>query len=241
MGSIRSVRPLPLGKRLIGCSSEGRYVLLRWVLARCRINIAGQPLWRPLLEVLSWVWDELELVPSLVGMGPTTPSTAGRGTRAPMGTPSTARQGDPARQGLQTGQLTLLGLTATADQPLSRRKGPHGSDGSHGVAEEVAAVPRSELVEPCGTPAEVVQHHRVLYEGWRPGSLLEEAPTRGPLSCERLVRCRFTWFVGRRWSLLTLFFPSWGGGRGGGILALGAVLGGRLSGFLGQKLQSDFN
>ena len=70
--------------------------------------------------------------------------------------------GDPARQGLQTGQLTLLSLTATADQPLSRRKGPHGSDGSHGVGEELAAVPRSELVEPCGTPADVVQHHRVF-------------------------------------------------------------------------------
>ena len=158
----------------------------------------------PRIEVLS---EELELVPSL---GDVADHSVYNGMRHAHST------GDPARQGLQTGQLTLLGLTATADQPLSRRKGPHGSDGSHGVGEEVAAVPRSELVEPCGTPSEVVQHHRVLYEGWRPGSLLEEAPTRGPLSCERLVRCRFTWFVGRRWSLLTLFFPSWGGGGGGG-------------------------
>ena len=81
-------------------------------------------------------------------------------------------------------------------------------------------MPRSELVEPCGTPAEVVQHHRVLYEGWRPGSLLEEAPTRGPLSCEPLVRCRFAWLFGRSWSLVTLFSHL---GEGGG----------RLSGFFG--------
>ena len=73
--------------------------------------------------------------------------------------------GDPAGQGLQMGQLTLMGLTAASDQPLSRRKGPHGPDGSHDVGEELAAVPRSELVEPCGTPAKVVQYHGVFYEG----------------------------------------------------------------------------
>ena len=94
----------------------------------------------PRIEVLS---EELELVPFL---GDGADHSVYNGTRHAHST------GDPARQGLQTGQLTLLGLTATADQPLSRRKGPHGSDGSHGVAEEVAAVPRSELVEPCGTP-----------------------------------------------------------------------------------------
>ena len=27
---------------------------------------------------------------------------------------------------------------------------------------DCGAVPRSELVEPCGTPADVVQHHRVF-------------------------------------------------------------------------------
>ena len=92
------------------------------------------------LEVLS---DELEVVPSL-----------GDGTDHPVhnGSRHARSDGDPARQGLQTGQLTLLGLTAASDQPLSRRKGPHGPDGSHGVGEELAAVPRSELFEPCGTP-----------------------------------------------------------------------------------------
>ena len=84
-------------------------------------------------------------------------------------------------------------------------------DGSHVVGDELVAVPRSELVEPCGTPAEFVQHHRVLYECWRPGSLLEEAPTRGPLSCEPLVRCRFAGLFGRCWSLLARW---WGGGGG---------------------------
>ena len=145
------------------------------------------------LEVLS---DELEFVPSLVDGTDHSVHNGSRHARS---------DGDPARQGLQTGQLTLLGLTAASDQPLSRRKGPHGPDGSHGVGEQLAAVPRSELTEPCGTPAEVVQHHGVFHKGWRPGSLLEEAPTRGPISCEPLVRCRFAGLVGR-WSLVTLFF-----------------------------------
>ena len=153
------------------------------------------------LEVLS---DELELLPSL---GDGTDHCVHNGSR------HARSDGDPARQGLQTGQLTLLVLADASDQPLSRRKGPHGPDGSHGVGEQLAAVPRSELVEPCGTPAEVVQHHGVFYKRWRPGSLLEEAPTRGPLSCEPLVRCRFAGLVGR-WSLVT-FFSYLGGGGGG--------------------------
>ena len=161
----------------------------------------------PRLEVLS---DELELVPFL---GDGTDHSVHNGSR------HARSDGDPARQGLQTGQLTLLGLTAASDQPLSRRKGPHGPDGSHGVGEQLAAVLMSELVEPCGTPAEAVQHHRVFHKGWRPGSLLKQAPTRGPLSCEPLVRCRFAWLFGRSWSLVTLFSHlGEGGGWGGGTI-----------------------
>ena len=55
------------------------------------------------LEVLS---DELELVPSL-----------GDGTDHPVHNGSRHAR---ARQGLQTGQLTLLGVTAASDQPLSQ-------------------------------------------------------------------------------------------------------------------------
>ena len=98
------------------------------------------------LEVLS---DELEFVPSL---GDGTDHSVHNGSR------HARSDGDPARQGLQTGQLTLLGLTAASDQPLSRRKGPHGPDGSHGVGEQQAAVPRSELclgtVSPCHFPCQ---------------------------------------------------------------------------------------
>ena len=128
-------------------------------------------------------------------------------------------------------RASLLCLTAASDQPLPRRKGPQGPDGSHGVGQQLTAVPRSELVEPCGTPAEIVQHHGVFHKGCRPGSLLEEAPTRGPLSCEPLVRCRFAGLVGR-WSLVTLF-SHLGGDTCAGRSFGRTVVFERLSGFFG--------
>ena len=102
--------------------------------------------------------------------------------------------GDSARQGLQTGQLTLLSITATADQPLSRRKGPHGSDSSHGVGEELAAVPRAcRTVRPAprhAPSAEVTSCCNTSLAGTSPGSLCGDEMTQDMVAAVFIVGSR---------------------------------------------------
>ena len=179
----------------------------------------------PRLEVLS---DELELVPSLVDGTDHSVHNGSRHARS---------DGDPTRQAFQTGQLALLGLTAASDQPLSRRKEPHGPDGSHGVGEELAAVPRPSLSNRAAPPPKSCNttgystNAGARIPCWK--RRLREAPSAVNLwFAADLLGCLEG--VGAFW----LFFPTLGEWGGGGILTLGAVLGGRsslgrLSGFFG--------
>ena len=77
-------------------------------------------------------FDEFQLV-ATHGMGPTTPSTMGRGIRAPMG--------DPPGQLVQACQLALLGLSGASNEPLPGGKRPNGALCCHRFAQQLAAVP----------------------------------------------------------------------------------------------------
>ena len=56
--------------------------------------------------------------------------------------------GGPPGQLVQACQLALLGLSGASNEPLPGGKRPHGAHCSHRIAEKLATVPWSELVEP---------------------------------------------------------------------------------------------
>ena len=146
----RPARPLP---RLIFTAMEGSFLrLLSLVSPATR--------WPP--DSRSFLTSRSSSPP--MGMGPTAPSTTGRGILAPMGT--------PPRERFQSCQFRLLVLRGAPNQPLPGREGSYGADGSNRVGQQLATVPGAQLVEADRSAAEVVDHDRVVNKGGSLGALL---------------------------------------------------------------------
>ena len=103
-------------------------------------------------------------------------------------------------------QLALLGLSGASNELLPGGKRPNGAHCSYRIAEKLAAVLWSELVEPGRSAAEVTDYHWEVHECRCPGTLLELLPAGVAvgLASELLV-----WFSGLSGGV---FLP-WFGGR----------------------------